>query len=342
MSFGSPLNSAFATTQHHPTSQLLHRNLDAVHSDAWYLGFPRGAGPVSDFQLATSFDQGALDHLGQGTNEFAPPEALVSQVILYFPKAKSEAQMLIHFALSGLTPDGRLWLVGDNKGGIKSAPNLIKKLGGKAQKIDGARHCSLLEVADLSPLAQSLGKFQLADYWQQNHHVQDLTLCSLPGVFSHGKLDVGTQVLLDHLPKLTGKVLDFGCGCGVIGSRILQQNPKVQVSFSDVSRLATLATEQTLSTNGLPFEQVFTSDGLSQVSGRYNHIVTNPPFHEGVKTQYETTETLFRNAKRFLKPGGSLILVANRFLQYEPLLAKQFRQVTELVVEKGFKVLQAV
>ena len=42
------------------------------------------------------------------------------------------------------------------------------------------------------------------------------------GVFSKGELDVGSRLLLDALPALSGDVLDLGCGWGAIGIAVVQ------------------------------------------------------------------------------------------------------------------------
>lgn len=44
------------------------------------------------------------------------------------------------------------------------------------------------------------------------------TLATLPGVFAGTRIDVGTELLLAHLDVESGeRVLDVGCGAGVIG-----------------------------------------------------------------------------------------------------------------------------
>jgi hypothetical protein len=49
-------------------------------------------------------------------------------------------------------------------------------------------------------------------------------------------------------------------------------------------------------------------------------ILSNPPFHVGVHTDYFATENLLRKAAKHLKNGGELRLVANSFLKYQPLI----------------------
>ena len=54
----------------------------------------------------------------------------------------------------------------------------------------------------------------------------EFTAISVPGVFNHGGLDIGTKVLLENAPTLNqGKVLDFGCGAGLIATFLGLKNP---------------------------------------------------------------------------------------------------------------------
>jgi 16S rRNA (guanine1207-N2)-methyltransferase len=71
-------------------------------------------------------------------------------------------------------------------------------------------------------------------------------------------------------------------------------------------------------------------------------IVTNPPFHTGKATDYELSQRLIREAPRFLKPGGQLWLVANRFLPYPDLLDSAFGSFSRRAETGKFTVYQAL
>ncbi|WP_192954715.1 methyltransferase [Gallaecimonas mangrovi] len=269
----------------------------------------------------------------------APTDISVEQALLVMPKSKDEAKMLLA-ALAALLPvGGKLLLAGENKAGIKSAAKLLEAYG-QPMKIDSARHCSLFEVE----LTEKAPAFNLADY-QQSFELQvageTIKLVSLPGVFSHGELDDATALLLESLPRVkTGRLLDFGCGVGIIGSYLAKKAPEAQVEMLDVSALAITASELTLKANGIENAKVTASDGLSALSGRFHQIISNPPFHTGVGTDYSATEQLLAEAPKRLVQGGDLVLVANRFLKYEPLLAAGFNnKVDTLASTNKFKVL---
>ncbi len=67
--------------------------------------------------------------------------------------------------------------------------------------------------------------------------------------------------------------------------------------------------------------------------------MSNPPFHQGVRTDYNVTEAFLKEAKEHLKLSGKLLLVANEFLNYEVILRDHFKTITEVKKENGFKVI---
>ncbi|MFT7215963.1 MAG: 16S rRNA (guanine1207-N2)-methyltransferase [Paraglaciecola sp.] len=257
--------------------------------------------------------------------------------VLYMPKSKAQAQMLLANVASCLKPGATLMLVGENKGGINSAPKLLGVYSTQVNKVDSARHCSLFAAQ----LDKAVSVFDLSK-WQTITDLQvagiDFKVCSLPGVFSHGELDPGTRLLLENIDKVeSGRVLDFACGAGIIGCFVGLKNPLSQVVMSDVSALAIYCSQQSAKLNQLP-AQVIPSDGLSTVSGRFIQVFTNPPFHTGIKTDYSVTEGFIQQLKSHLQDKGSLTLVANKFLRYGDHLQKQFSSVHALAQTSKFSV----
>ncbi|WP_026959165.1 16S rRNA (guanine(1207)-N(2))-methyltransferase RsmC [Aliagarivorans taiwanensis] len=280
---------------------------------------------ASDAQL--SF--GALPKAAEGCNA----------ALMYMPKAKQEAAMLLAAVLPQLPTGSELYVVGENRGGINATDKLLKHYGLSPRKLDSARRCSLYYCE----IDQPIPAFELQQ-WQQQFNLTlpqgEVALSSMPGVFNHGKLDAGTELLLQQLPKLQGEILDFGCGVGVIGAA-LALNKGSTISMLDVSAYAVECARQSLTLNGLT-GTVFASDGLSEVTGRYDFIVSNPPFHTGVHTDYQVVENFIRGVKKHLKPQGELWLVANSHLQYESLLNSNFSSWEQRVDNRKFKVLRAI
>jgi len=260
-------------------------------------------------------------------------------VIINFPKSKDELAFTFAMIAPHLLSEAKVILVGEKKGGVQSSPKLSQHFLANCQKIDAARHCLLF--AGLVK-EESINKgFNINDWfkkYQLNVGNMTVTIASLPGVFSQKKLDVGTALLLKNLPEtMQGDILDFGCGAGVISCIIGKKFPDTRLSLLDVSALALTSAKETLRLNGLA-GNVFASNSLSEVSGKFKHIVSNPPFHQGTKTHYQATEDFLRGIKKHIHKGGDITIVANSFLQYLPIMEQYIGITTTLTKAQGFNI----
>ena len=160
------------------------------------------------------------------------------------------------------------------------------------------------------------------------------------GVFSRGELDVGSRLLLDALPALTGDVLDIGCGWGAIGVALAKANKAARVTMVDVNRRALGLCRQNCERNGVTAE-VIESDGMAEVLGRkFDAIVTNPPIRAGKQVIYR----MFADAAKSLHAGGALYLVIRKQQGAESCvkyLKTLFNEVEKLDKSAGFWVLKA-
>ncbi|WP_232365057.1 methyltransferase [Salinimonas marina] len=324
------------------TDLLTHRPLAILHQ--YFDVFSESAGSIAaqslDSRDVATSDVGFClqQQVGKHLHLFTPfvdKKKSFTDVLIYLPKAKAQLAMLLQMAASVLTPGGRIHLVGENKGGIKSADKLTQRYG-TTEKVDSARHCSLLTTHLENPVA-----FAPTDWIESNTFTiadTELDVVSMPGVFSHNELDDGTELLLHKLPSsLRNKVLDFACGAGVIGAHLKQQYPHFDVTLLDVSALALYCAARTLKANQLT-GTLIAANGLHGVDSQFNHIITNPPFHTGIKTDYSITKRFISDSRRILAKSGSLYMVANRFLPYPGLLAEQFSQVRTLAQTSRFSV----
>ena len=258
-------------------------------------------------------------------------------VVLFYPKSKEQLAFTLAQLKPVLSATTAVFVTGDNKGGIKSLSSHAQKLGLNANKLDNAKHCLWFALhGDFQQLPQPK-----ALSFDITVGAEKLTLHSLPGVFNHGKLDIGTALLLDNLPDISkGKVLDFACGCGVVGAVLKRKHPEIELFCSDISQLAVKATELTLASNGLN-GTVIAADGLPSQPKQFDCIVSNPPFHTGIKTDYSIVESFIRDSAARLSSNGSLTLVANSHLAYLEMLQQAFKKVSIVAKANGFTVYRA-
>ena len=288
----------------------------------------------------------SLWHSDDQSLSYAPvldlPEGEVFDGILIFlQKSKPLMDFWIEMALSRLVEGGVLWLVGENGEGIKSWKKRLKNTFAQVKSLDNARHCVLFEASE--PMGK-VSDFNYERYFQRfdiHQGKQDIAIHSLPGVFSHGRLDVGTKVLLDTFDDLPeGKVLDFGCGAGGISACAQKLTGKRSFTLVDSDALALASSQKTMTEAGADFE-VLASDGLGEVEGEFDLILSNPPFHQGVKTHYEVSEQFLAESYRHLKKGGELRIVANSFLRYPSIIKQTFGHCKTLLTRDGFSIYRA-
>lgn len=268
-----------------------------------------------------------------------PDEQAFDAAVLFLPKSRELTDYLLQ-ALAARLPAGQLFLVGEKRAGIERASKQLAAFG-KPRKLDSARHCQLWQVTvEQAPAIPELNR--LAQHFSLELDDGPLQVISLPGVFSHGRLDRGTALLLKHLEQLpAGHLLDFGCGAGVLGAALKRRYPDSQISMLDVDAFAVASSRLTLAANGLVAE-VLAGDGIEAAPFGLAAILSNPPFHQGVHTSYAASEQLLREAASHLQSRGELRLVANNFLQYQPLIEKHLGQCNTLAAANGFHIYRAV
>lgn len=327
-----------------PRSEVLLRQAELFSGDVLLAGLP--ADDLLDQLLgATGWSWHAGEHQslearfsGRCVLDVQAPATAFDAAVLFLPKSRELTDYLLN-ALASRLPGRLLYLVGEKRAGVERAAKQLAPFG-EARKLDSARHCQLWQVRvdngppapDLQFLAQRFS-LELAD--------GPLQIVSLPGVFSHGRLDHGTALLLEQLDGLpTGRLLDFGCGAGIIGASLKRRYPHSDVVLLDVDAFAVESSRMTLAANNLKAE-VIAGDGIDAAPSDCAAIISNPPFHQGVHTHYEASETLLQRAASHLRPGGELRLVANAFLKYPPLIETHLGHCETLVNADGFRIYRA-
>ncbi len=159
------------------------------------------------------------------------------------------------------------------------------------------------------------------------------------GVFSHGRVDSGTKVLLMEAPALpaSGNVLDLGCGSGPIAMTMARRAPGCGVWAVDINERARQLTRDNASALGLTNVTVAAPDEVPD-DVIFDVIWSNPPIKVGKK---ELHDLLIRWLAR-LSPDGYAVLVVNKNLGSDSLakwLTELGWTVKRISSRQGFRVL---
>jgi 16S rRNA (guanine1207-N2)-methyltransferase len=168
----------------------------------------------------------------------------------------------------------------------------------------------------------------------------DLALVSGTGVFARGRLDVGTAVLFrETAPPSGGRILDLGCGYGVIGLAIATAAPSAVVTAVDVNERAVLLANENAAALGVADRfTASTPEGVDPVA-TYDEIWSNPPIRVGKQALHDLLLTWLPR----LAPGGRAVMVVGRNLGADSLqrwLGDQDWPTERLASAKGFRVLE--
>jgi 16S rRNA (guanine1207-N2)-methyltransferase len=159
------------------------------------------------------------------------------------------------------------------------------------------------------------------------------------GVFSRERLDKGTEALILAAEVKEGeKILDLGCGYGVVGI-ILALEKKVIPEFIDINPNAIKLTRMNLKEYSLKGKT--RKSDLYEKAETYDAIICNPPYVAG----RETCSMIITESLNHLEKGGNLQIVA-RYQKggkyFEKLMEDTFGNVETLIKKSGYRVFKSV
>ena len=159
------------------------------------------------------------------------------------------------------------------------------------------------------------------------------------GVFSKDGLDFGSRLLLESIPldEVGGKILDMGCGYGVFGI-VLSKITNAEIDMVDINKRAIHLSKRNIEENHVDKVSVFESDCYSNISSKYNSIITNPPIRAGKKIVYD----IVMNAKDYLLDNGKLFIVIRKEQGAKSLIVdlKKVYNLDILAKKKGFFIIK--
>eukprot|EP00040_Diaphanoeca_grandis_P035392 m.222486 g.222486 ORF g.222486 m.222486 type:complete len:946 (+) comp33373_c13_seq2:162-2999(+) len=273
-----------------------------------------------------------------------PPKRKFEASIARIPHMKSACKMMIEAILSSLTDNGSLWICGRTSEGIYSAKSIL------SQYFESVTVALTLEDVLVvratrrrpSPFASTLDNYRLDSSVTLDG--KSVKWCSYnSGLFANGLVDAMTVSLLAQIPNSEigdgAAVLDFCCGTGVI-ARVLTDRSQsahnnIEIHALDADAVALEATKL-----NVPSAQIHLSPGFSNLEKgeRFDLIVSNPPVHLGVDSDFSVLTDLVNEGPNYLKAGGIMYIVVQAYIPMHSIATKASDSLTEMWSDGKFTV----
>ncbi len=286
----------------------------------------------------------ALERSGLQVGEPRPGEPF-ELVLLLPPRQRDACRARFAHALDHLAPGGTLLACVANHDGARTAQADLARLAGDVRQWSKYK----CRVFCVQPGAGDVDA-DLQRQWKAMDELRTVAdgLVSRPGLFAWDRIDTASGLLARCLPEtLSGRVADLGAGAGYLSVQLVKRCARVtRIDLFEADARALPAARINVENACRQFGRELACgyhwhDVTTGVPGRFDHVVSNPPFHQGHANQPGLGRAFITAAAGALVAGGSFWMVANRHLAYEATLRRYFADVSAHMERDGFKVIEA-
>ncbi len=269
------------------------------------------------------------------------PDESPALVLIKVPKSLALLEDQLIRLKPLLTEHSRVIVAGMVKTMPSSLWKMLEKIIGPTQTSLARKKARLIEVSVDSRLPTPENPYPVR--WGLEGTA--LEIINHANVFSREHLDIGTRLLLQHLPRTEGprEIIDLGCGNGVLGLMAGQENPEARIHFVDESYMAIASARANFRQLDATLERAkfHLGNGLANFcENSADLILCNPPFHQSHAIGDTLALSMFKQSANVLREGGELWVVGNRHLDYHFKLKRWFRSVGVVASNKKFVVLK--
>jgi 16S rRNA (guanine1207-N2)-methyltransferase len=164
------------------------------------------------------------------------------------------------------------------------------------------------------------------------------TFNTIESLFSFRQIDTGSIEMIKRVDlKEDSKVLDIGCGYGVVGIWAASKIGAKNVVMSDVNEEAVKMASENAKLNNVGDVKIIHSNGFKNIEdSEFTVIMSNPPYH----TDFSVAKEFIEGSYKHLQMGGLLVMVTKRFDWYKNKIQSVFGGV-KWVESEGYYIFMA-
>ncbi|MBL8832870.1 MAG: methyltransferase [Rhodospirillales bacterium] len=289
--------------------------------------------PARDRLVCVQRWKPAADALARAGLAVGEIEGTYDAAFVRLGRQREVNRAMLAAALDALGPEGELRVAGTNALGAASYARDLRTLG-------------------LAPVSRSKAKARVFSVrrgtadpaaWRNlaaPRVIAGTRFVSAPGVFAWDRIDAGSRLLADAIPAdLSGIVADLGAGWGYLAHAALARCPAIaRLDAFEADAVAVDCLRANLASFGARAKAHWHDVAAGIGTGTCDAVLANPPFHDAQGEDRALGLRFVAVAAEALKPGGRLLLVANRHLAYEAGLEARFSAAARLHEDAAFKV----
>lgn len=270
------------------------------------------------------------------------PDKPIDYLLIKAPKTLALLEYQLHRLRPLLGESSKIIVAGMVKTLTSSVWKILERLVGPTRTSLAVKKARLI-FADFDPRLPIPANPYPVRYRLENTELQ---ISNHANVFSRNSLDIGTRLLLQHLPDNPARrdIIDLGCGNGVVGLTIARQLPDARLRFVDESYMAIASAKDNFmrAFAGQRQAEFVVGDCLEGIAdSSADCIVCNPPFHQQHAIGDHIAWRMFQQAHQVLRQGGELRVIGNRHLHYHLHLKKLFGNWEAVAGDAKFTIVKA-
>ena len=271
------------------------------------------------------------------------PGVPVDCVLIKIPKTRALLEHQL-YALRGLLHHGtRILAAGMTRIIHRSTLELFESLLGPTATTRARKKSRLILVERDHSINEGQSPYPESYELVVNRSFRLINHASL---FSRERLDRGSRLMIENMPvdPRHPRIVDLGCGNGVLGIVAASLNPSSRLVFCDESHMAIASAKSNFESafgkgREAEFRLADCLDGMADECA--DLVLINPPFHQQHAIGDRIARKMIRDSRRVLAPGGELRLVGNRHLAYHLRLKRLFGNCDVVASDSKFVLLAA-